>query len=188
MGVALAVCSLFPLWIAVAQGDRRLFLAFGCLLLFAIPWVRRATWTFDAATQTLRWIGLRYLRTRTGSMPFSDVRGIDIQSTQDPRSSVTIYRLALVTPQGTLPMSDVYSSGENRCTSVREAILRFLKLDAASAGASMATDFEAYLRSMVQQGRRIDAIEQLRSFQQLPLEEATERIDAIEESLKPVAR
>ncbi len=145
----LAACSLLPLYIGISHHDHRLFRAFGCLLLFAIPWVRRATFTFDAATQTIRWARMRYLWTRTGSLPFSNVKSIDIQSTMSGQANVTIYRLALVTPQGTMPLSDVYSSGEIQCTSVRDAIQRFLKLD-PTAVTSVATGLDIAIRALLQ--------------------------------------
>jgi hypothetical protein len=185
LSVVLAACALFPTYIAIAQHDHRAFRAAGALALFAIPWLRRATFTFDGATQTIRWRRLRYLWTRTGSSPFSDVRGIDIQSTMSG-SNVTIYRLALDTPQATVPMSDVYSSGESRIVSVRDAIEGFLKLRPAGTPAtprSMKSDFDASVRSLVQEGRKIDAIQLLQSFEKLSLTEATQRVNAIDAHL-----
>lgn len=180
LGVVLAVAALLPLYIALSQHDRRLFAPAACLLLFAIPWMRRSTFTFDAATQTIRWSRLRYLWTRTGSLPFSDVRGLETQ-TSNGSQGVTIYRLALVTPQTTMPMTDVYSSGERQCATVREAIAGFLKLEGGSAPRTMKADLDASVRSLVQEGRRIDAIQLLRTFEKLSLNEATERVEKIAE-------
>lgn len=185
LSVVLAACAFFPTYIAISQHDHRMFRAAGALTLFAIPWLRRATFAFDGATQTIRWRRLRYLWTRTGSIPFSDVRGIDIQSTLGGNSNVTIYRLALVTPQATVPMSDVYSSGESRIVSVRDAIEGFLKLapTGRTASRTMAADFDASVRSLVQEGRKIDAIQLLQSFEKLSLTEATQRVNAIDAHL-----
>ncbi len=186
LSVVLAACALFPLYIAIAQHDHRMFRAAGALALFAIPWLRRATFTFDGATQTIRWRRLRYLWTRTGSIPFSDVRGIDIQSTMGGNSNVTLYRLALVTGQATVPMSDVYSCGESRVVSVRDGIERFLRLRPAGTPAiphSMKSGFDTSVRSLVQEGRKIDAIQLLQSFDKLSLAEATQRVNAIDAHL-----
>ena len=185
MGVLLAACAFLPLYIAISQHEHRLFLAFGCLTLFAIPWIRRSTFTFDAATQSIRWARLRYLWTRTGSLSFSDVQSVDMQSTLSGQANVTIYRLALVIAQGPVPMSDVYSSGENQFTSVRDAIQRFLRIDPNSATPSLATGLDISIRALLQQGRKLDAIQLLRNTEKLSLTAATQRIDAIDASMKP---
>jgi len=183
VGVVCALCAGLPLWFVLVHHDRRALTPVVVLLLFAIPWMRRTNFTFDAPTQTIRWMRMRCFVSRTGSIPFSGVQAVDIQSTMSAQANGTIYRLALVTSQGTLPMSDVYSSGERRCTSVRNAIQSFLKLDAHFPAPSAGLDIS--IRALLQQGRKIDAIQLLRSTEKLSLTAATERVNAINASMQP---
>ncbi|MGC2298626.1 MAG: hypothetical protein WA476_07480 [Acidobacteriaceae bacterium] len=179
VSILLALGATLPLGFALFQNDRRGFLAFGCILLFAFPWLRRSTFTFDATSQTIRWIRLRYLRTRTGIIPFSDVKHIDVQASVGGQTNVVLYRLAIETQQGTFPMSDVFNSGENQCASVCEAILRFVKLDRNSVAPSVASALDASARSLLQQGRKIDAIQLVKTSQKLSLTAATQHVNEL---------
>jgi hypothetical protein len=178
--------GLLPLWFAF-HGDFRGFRAFGGLLLFAIAWLRRSTFTFDATTQTIRWIRFRYYWTRTGSIPFSEVRGIETQSMSSAQSNQLIYRLSIVTAQSTVPMSDVYSSGEQRCASIRDTILHFLHLDHSFAQQPATPAVDTSVRSLLRQGRKIDAIHLLCNAEDIDVTTATQRINEIDTSTEATA-
>jgi hypothetical protein len=188
LGATLAAGALLPIYIAISTNDHRALYAAGALLAFAIPWVRRSTFTFDAATQTIRWERMRYLRTRSGTLPFSEVRAIETQTSSGPQSNVTTYRLGLVTSHGTVPLSDEYSSGENRCSSVRDAVEHILKLDRDTAIPPASGGLDISIRALLQQDRRIDAIQLLCNAEDLPLSAAAERIETIDASMKTAAR
>lgn len=200
LSVVLALAALLPLYIALTQGDRRLFTPAGLLLLFALAWVRRSAFTFSAALQRIDWRRVRYFRVATGTIPFSDVQSINIESTSGA-NGVIIYRLALATAsQGIVPMSDVYSSGEQRIASVRDTIQQFVKPANSSAAApgfsatsaSIPVNPDAArtaalndsIRGFLQQGRKVDAILLVRQTEHLDLTEATFRVNHIEKELK----
>lgn len=195
-----ALAALMPLYIAVAHADRRAFTPAGVLLLVAAVWARRSTFTFNAATQTIEWNRLRWFRVRSGTIPFSDVRSINIESMSS--ESVTTYRLAIATAsQGIIPMSDAYSGGSvKHYEDLRDAIQQFVKPSATSAmtsgfstaSASIPLNSDAArtaalndsIRGLLQQGRKVDAIVLVRQSEHLDLTEATFRVNHIEHQLK----
>lgn len=195
-----ALFALMPLYIAVAHGDRRAFTPAAVLLLIAVVWARRSTFTFSAATQRIEWRRLRWLRARTGMIPFSDVQGIQVQSISSDKG-ILIYRLAIATAsQGIVPMSDEYSSGLlQRYEDLRETLWHFVRPErpAGSSAFSAATAtlpvnpdaartaaLNDSIRGLLQQGRKVDAILLVRQTEHLDLTEATFRVNHIENELK----
>lgn len=193
-----ALCALMPLYIALAHGDRRAFTPAAVLLLIAFVWARRSTFTFSAATQRIEWRRLRWLRTKTGTIPFSDVEGIQVQSISSDKG-ILIYRLAIATAsQGTVPMSDEYSSGGLKgYEDLRDTLLHFVRPERGSSAFSAATAtlprnpdaartaaLNDSIRGLLQQGRKVDAILLVRQSEHLDLTEATFRVNHIEHELK----
>jgi ribosomal protein L7/L12 len=82
----------------------------------------------------------------------------------------------MVTAQGTIPMSDSYSGGKQSKTEMRERILRFMGKNAGSVSEAD----ESSIRSLLAQGRKIDAIQLLRSSRNIGLTEAKQQVEAIE--------
>ena len=85
-------------------------------------------------------------------------------------------------------MSDGYGGGGQWYEKIREAIATFIKLDAASAAgtASMAGDSEldASIRSLLEQGRKIDAVSLARTRKHLDLTQAVQRVNDVEKRMK----
>jgi ribosomal protein L7/L12 len=87
-------------------------------------------------------------------------------------------------------MSDVYNGNRSHYESIRQEILAFLHLDSEPAKSVQGddqfggVDDEASVVSLLKQGRRIDAIELVRSTQKLGLTEATQRVAQILERMK----
>ena len=86
-------------------------------------------------------------------------------------------------------MSDVYSGNQGHYETIRQEILAFLKLDAGAAKSSedvgqTGVDDKASVVSLLKQGRRIDAIQLVRSTQKIGLTEATTRVAQILEKMK----
>lgn len=195
-----ALFALMPLYIAVAHGDRRAFTPAAVLLLIAFVWARRSTFTFSAATQRIEWRRLRWLRARTGTIPFSDVQGIQMQSiTRD--KGILIYRIAIATTsQGIIPMSDEYSGGgSKRYEDLRDTLWNFVRpqrstgsstFSAATAtlpvnpDAARTAALNDSIRGLLQQGRKVDAILLVRQTEHLDLTEATFRVNHIEGEIK----
>jgi hypothetical protein len=194
-----ALLALMPLYIALAHNDRRAFTPAAVLLLIAFVWARRSTFTFSAATQRIEWSRLRWLRAKTGTIPFSDVQGIQIQSISSDKG-VLIYRLAIATTsQGIIPMSDEYSGGGlKRYEDLRDTLWNFVRPERPTSSAfspSTATlpinpdaartaALNDSIRGLLQQGRKVDAILLVRESEHLDLTEATFRVNHIESELK----
>jgi ribosomal protein L7/L12 len=106
------------------------------------------------------------------------------------KNNVLVYRLAILTPQGSVPMSDNYAGDQQKYEKLKQEILDFVhpELAQAVAGSTAAAhagdiDYEASIRSLLQQGRRIDAIHLIRATQKLSLVEATDRVAALYEQM-----
>ena len=82
---------------------------------------------FDAGRRMALWNRRRFLWAATGSIPFSAITGVEVESTVGAHGSVT-YRLAILTAHGATPMSDSFGDPLSRYEWIREAILAFVKL------------------------------------------------------------
>ena len=186
--------ALLLLYFFVVQGDRRALVAMAVTLALALVWARRSTFTFNAATQRIDYTRLRWLRTASGTIRFSDVQAIDIQAMSGDNGT-TIYRLALATREGTVPMSDEYSGSQKQIDSLRDRIQQFIRparsqnfsvftAPAANPDAARAAALDGSVRSLLQQGRKVDAILLVRESEHLDLTEATFRVNHIENQIK----
>lgn len=112
---------------------------------------------------------------------------------------ILIYRLAIATAsQGTVPMSDEYSSGGLKgYEDLRDTLLHFVRPERGSSAFSAATAtlplnpdaartaaLNDSIRGLLQQGRKVDAILLVRQSEHLDLTEATFRVNHIEHELK----
>jgi hypothetical protein len=160
------------------------YLAVGFLGLFVLLFWRKEVVVFDSARQQALWNRRRLFRVGSGAVPFSDISGIGME-TSSAKNNVLIYRLTILTPQGPVPMSDNYAGDLQKYEKLKMEILEFLKLDsgdtssAPDSSLSGGVDDEDSIRSLLRQGRRIDAIQLVRSTQKISLTEATERVNAI---------
>ena len=186
--------AVFLLYFVVVQGDRRALVAMAVTLALALVWARRSTFTFNAATQRIDYTRLRWLRTASGTIPFSDVQAIDVQ-TMSGENGTMIYRLALATREGAVPMSDEYSGGQKHVESLRDTIQQFVQpgasanfgvfaRPAANPDAARTAALDDSVRNLLQQGRKVDAILLVRQTEHLDLTEATFRVNHIENLIK----
>lgn len=183
LSVPLLGLSLIPAYQAVTRGGRDPFFALCFLLLFALVCWRREVVTFDAIRQEARWRRRRAFKLVEGTIPFTEIKGIDIDSrSSDPRGALT-YRLTILTSESAVPMSDVYAGNWSRYDALRLEILAFLQMEPNEQSSPGLAD-ETAIRSLLTHGRKIDAIERLRSCQNISLAEATDRTNAIEEKMK----
>lgn len=166
----------------VVHAIPRLWIMVGLFGLFAFLSWRRETVTFDSASQQVQWIRRRAFRVASGTIPFSEMRGITMDPMRD-NHGVLMYRLTIQTTGEPVPMSDAYGGGEAYYASLRKQILEFLRMD-QNAEVSPGPGDEASIRTLLQQGRKIDAIEMMRSWYQLDLAEAVERVNEIDEKMK----
>ena len=167
---------------AISRGVPRWWIMVGLLGLFAFVSWRRETVTFDAARQQVEWVRRRAFSLKSGTLPFSEVMGIGMDSITDNHGYLT-YRLTILTSDTPVPMSDAYGGGEAYYESLRKQILEFLGMDQSAKSAPEPGD-EASIRALLAQGRKVDAIEQMRGRYQLGLAEAVERVNEIDEKMK----
>jgi hypothetical protein len=125
------------------------------LLLVAFLFWRKETVTFDAGRQQAEWNRRRAFKFAGGTIPFSEIQGVAIDSsTSDSRNNLT-YRLSILTKDSPVPMSDVYSGNWSKYDNLRTQILEFLHIEADERSSPGLAD-EAAIRLLLQQGRRID--------------------------------
>jgi hypothetical protein len=152
-------------------------------LLFAFLFWRREIVTFDAARQQAQWSRRRAFKAAGGTIAFNDIKGISIDSTStDSRGNLT-YRLSILTTASPVPMSDGYAGNWAHYDKLRTQILEFLHIEVDEQSSPGLAD-EAAIRLLLQQGRRVDAIQRLRSCQPISLAEANARVNAIDEKMK----
>lgn len=189
ISVFLLCASTFVTYRLILEDNRKGFLLSGIFLLFILLFWRKEVVVFDAARQQAIWTRRRLFKVATGTIPFSEITGIGMEATSSDHALT--YRLTILTAHGSTPMSDSYASGQQKYESLRQEILAFLKLSPSEAragsgfGSSLTSgiDDEASVRSLLQQGRRIDAIKLVRSTQNIGLKEATDRVAAIFEQM-----
>ena len=189
LAVLLLGFSVFGAYRTYVVSSRAGFFAVGFLLLCSFLFWRKEIVTFDAGRQQAEWTRRRAFRVASGEVPFSEITGIGMESTTANHGELT-YRLTILTKDKPVPMSDVYSGNEKHYEAIRQEILVFLKLDSGTAnsvegsGRNEGVDDEASVVSLLKQGRRIDAIQLVRSTQKIGLAEATDRVAHILEKMK----
>lgn len=183
ISVSLLCVSAFVAYRMVAQHNPRGLLLDGLFLLFIVLFWRKEVVVFDVATQQATWTRRRLVKVATGTIPFSEISGIGME-TSSAKNGVLVYRLTILTPNGSIPMSDTYAGDQQKYQKLKQEILDFLHLESSSAKLiSDGIDDEASVRSLLQQGRRIDAIQLVRSTQNISLAEATQRVASIVEQM-----
>ena len=100
------------------------------------------------------------------------------------KSGRPTYRLAMVTAEGAMPLSSGYGGTSERCVALQSEILQVLRpgqtVAAAPPATSIAAQLDSSIRTLVAQGRKIDAIKLLTSAG-MNLTEAKQRADEIEQ-------
>jgi hypothetical protein len=187
ISVLLLCVSAFVTYRLILENNRKELLLDGVFLLFILLFWRKEVVVFDAARQQATWTRRRLFRVANGAIPFSEITGIGVETSSSDRALT--YRLTILTAHGSTPMSDCYESGQQKYEKLRLEILTFLRLDSVAAQTRSGSTFtsgiddEASVRSLLLQGRKIDAIKLVRSTQNLGLAEATDRVAAIYEQM-----
>jgi hypothetical protein len=164
------------------EPSRNAVFGLGLVLLFVIIPLRRETVVFDAALQQARWKRLRTFKVASGTIPFSDITGIGIEALASGRGGAT-YRLAIQTADKPVPMSDAYGNSRAHYESLQAEIVAFLHLDGAKAAPAYDVGDEASIRSLLMEGRKIEAIKLLRNRRDIGLAEAKDQVDSIEQKM-----
>ena len=165
------------------EPSRNAVFGLGLVLLFVIIPLRRETVVFDAALQQARWKRLRMFKVASGTIPFSEITGIGIEALASSRGGAT-YRLTIQTADNKpVPMSDAYGNGRAHYESLQAEILAFLHLDGAKAAVANDVGDEASIRSLLMEGRKIEAIKLLCNSRDIGLAEAKDQVDSIAQQM-----
>ena len=124
--VVLAIASAPLFYAATRPGNHGNLVTAFFFLVCSLAFLRRSRFVFDTAQQAVHWSRLRIFKTSSGMIPFSEITGINTESTCGRSGGSRIYRLTVATTHGCVPMTDSYGSGRATHAAVREAILVFL--------------------------------------------------------------
>ncbi|SRR5579871_1222208 len=184
------VCAAAIMFFSVTQHQLRGLVGAALFVLFALIVELRTVFTFDAAQRVVRWKNLKRFKTETGSISFDEINDIGTESMSGDSGSLT-YRLTLITSTGTVPMAYSYTGHNDAYAQLRHQILAFIKpgseQETGVTAQGIPTDLEPSLRSLLDQGRKIDAIKLLQASQKLGLSDAVKRVDLLEQSMKAQA-
>lgn len=157
-------------------------------LLFGTITARATTFTFDAMRRTVQWSGFKPFKAESGTILFDEIEDITVEAAAGGNNRAA-YKLSLATKQGPVPMAYGYSSSRDGYAGLRQQILAFFKPGLqtsrpASHSDGIPSDLESSIRSLLMQGRTIDAITLLRTREPMGLNEAKKRVDALHAKIK----
>ncbi len=184
-----ALASVPMIYVSIMAGRPKQLLAAGLVVLFSLLSRIKTTFVFDATQRTVRWSGLKFVKTKSGTIPFDAITGVGTELINI--DSGPSYRLTILTRTGSIPMTYGYRGDSERLESIRETILAFVKpdqhntaiLDTVASG-SAAAENDPSLRSLLAQRRKIDAITLVRTREGLGLTQAVRRVEAVEKKMK----
>ena len=143
-----------------------LLCAFGAVLLF-----RRDRFVFDAAHRQLRWSKWSLARASSGAVDFADILDVTMESIGANEGSGS-YRVALRTKDSTVPLTETYSGDADYWRPLVERLRGIVGLAADR-------EADADTQSLLEQGRIIDAVRQLRETEGLSTTQAKARVGAV---------
>lgn len=161
-------------------------------LLFATITARTTTFTFDGMQRTVHWSGFKPFKAGSGTILFNEIDDITVEVTSGGNGAIA-YRLSLKTRQGPVPMAYSYSASRDGYAALRQQILAFLRpglqpIAPAPHTDGIPPDLGSSIRSLLIQGRKIDAIALLRTRERIGLTEAKKRIDVLGAKIKAEAK
>jgi hypothetical protein len=181
---ALLALAALPLFYASTRpGERGNLIVAVFFVVGALVWLRNATIVFDAAQHTVYWRRMRFFRSASGAVPFSEIAGIGTESSSGHGGS-TLYRLTLLTGQQAIPFTDTYGAGRDRWAQLRTTAQGFLQTHRGTPLPLPGSDLDASLRSLLLRGRRVEAIRLLESSEHLDLTSATQRVNQLAVRIK----
>lgn len=147
------------------------------LLCFLICY-ERTRFEFDPTVGLVRWFYKRIFSTRTGSLPFSRVKAVALQTSLGSDATCPSTRLALISDHGELPLCKAYAGGTGEeYQTIAARIRALLNLSPASSDVVLDT-----VRTAVEQGRNLEAIRLLRLYKGMNLVEAKAFIERLRSS------
>ena len=183
----LLLCADVPMvYTSIAHGKPSGLWVVGFFVLCAILFWRKEVVVFDAGRQQATWRRRRAFKAASGMVPFSEITGIGIETSAAGEHGTLTYRLTILTSGEPVPMSDVYAGNSTHYEALRSEIVEFLHLRVADMNAwDSGIGHLSSIRSLLMQGRKVDAIELLRSSEKIGLAEAVDRVNKLSEEMKP---
>jgi hypothetical protein len=185
----LTASALVVIFASIAHNKINGLLSTSLFLLFAMIADRRMTFTFDATQRVVRWRGEKHFKVESCTIPFDDISDIGTDSWDS--DSGPCFRLTILTRECSIPMADTYTGRMDAYAPLRQQILDFIKpgsyMPSPPPGilsSGIPADLEASIRSLLAQGRKIDAVTLLRSTQHIGLTDAMSRIEALDQTTK----
>jgi hypothetical protein len=126
-----------------------------CLFFFGgAVFTKRSVFEFDRVQRQFRWKRSGLFSSHHGLVPFDQIRTATVQSLS--ASNPPTYRVAVLTHQGEIPLTDAYSTGSEPAERIRTAINSVLN-------AAPANEMENNIQELALAGRKIDAIQLART-------------------------
>jgi hypothetical protein len=119
-------------WVQLQHSPPRYFagIALGLGGLIAVAGMlaqQKRTYLFDPSVKRLTWTRRGFFKSASGSMPFTDISEVRIETLSD-NDGVT-YRAALVTPAGSLPLSNAYVGNQKKVAEFAASIIALIGRD-----------------------------------------------------------
>jgi hypothetical protein len=172
-------------YMSIAHGRQSGIWVTSFFALCAFLFWRKEVVVFDATKEEARWWRRRGFKAASGTIRFSEITGIGIEASAAGEHGTLVYRLTILTSAKPVPMSDVYAGNGKHYEALRSQILEFLHLPDGDVEVPYSgIGHLSSIRSLLMQGRKVDAIELLRSSEKIGLTEAVERVNKLEEEMK----
>jgi hypothetical protein len=177
ISILLALAALPLFYASTLPGKRGNLILAIFFAVGALVWLRKATVVFDAGQGAVRWRRMRFFRSASGTVPFSEIAGIGTETSSGSGGS-TLYRLTLVTGQKPIPFTDTFGGGRDRWAGLRETAQRFLQ---AHRGTPLPppAHLDDSLRTLLRRGRKLEAVRLLEAVEHLDLTTATQRVNQL---------
>jgi hypothetical protein len=163
----------------VRQVQSNLWLTAGIFVLFGLAFFRQSTVEFDKTAQLCSVSTRSVFKRSRHRIRFADIR--DVRVDAEPLSASLQrenYRLGLVTSSGVIALSDTYEPNLLHHTELRRTI--FEALGRQEEGTAEPDP----IKSLVEQGRVVEAVALLRQRDNLDLETARQRIADLQNRAK----
>lgn len=183
ISILLALVALPLFYASTLPGKRGNLIVAIFFAIGALVWLRKATLVFDAAQREVYWRRMRFFRSASGTVPFSEIAGIGTESSSGSGGS-TLYRLTLLTGQKPIPFTDTFGGGRDRWTSLRETTQRFLQTHRGTPLPMPSADLDDSLRALLRRGRKVEAVRLLKAAEHLDLPSATQRVNQLAVRMK----
>jgi len=178
ISILLALVALPLFYASTLPGKRGNLILAIFFAVGALVWLRKATVIFDATQHLVRWRRMRFFRSASGTVPFSEIAGIGTETSSGSGGS-TLYRLTLLTGHGPIPFTDAYGGGRDRWAHLRETTQRFLHTHRGTPLPAPSADLDDSLRALLRRGRKVEAVRLLESAEHLDLTTATQRVNQL---------